>query len=211
MINYILNTKDKIAGIYAIRNLMNGKIYIGQSKDLRHRLIAHISLSKNINKNSQIIHKAIYKYGEENFVFYPLVMERNVSRNRLNNLEKDIINQFKQNGFQLYNIAEGGFAGDLGEDVRRKISEKLKGRKFSKEWREKISKALKGKKRPKEQIKKAKLTYKYRLENGMYKSRGPNNPNNNKTISHPEKSHEPWNKGLTGEEYKKHFKKYRIQ
>ena len=88
MINYILDTKDKVAGIYAIRNLINGKIYIGQSKDLRQRLIAHKSLSKNINTNSQIIHKAIHKYGEKNFVFCPLIEKPYISRERLNELEK---------------------------------------------------------------------------------------------------------------------------
>lgn len=203
MINYILDTKDKIAGIYAIRNLMNGKIYIGQSKDLKHRLIAHISLSKNINKNSQIIHKAIYKYGEENFVFCPLIEKPYIPRKKLNELEKEIITEFKRTGFSLYNAAEGGCAGDLGEIVRNKISKALKNRKFTKQWKEKISKALKGKKRSAEQIEKAKNTYRERFEKGLYKYKGVKK----KQITHPEKSHPAWNKGLTGEEYKKHFKK----
>ena len=197
--NYNFPIRHKKSGIYIIRNLINGKIYIGQSNDLRHRRIAHLSLSKNIKEDSQVIHKAIHKYGKENFVFYPIIEEQNVSRKQLNIWEKEIIKNFKEQDFQLYNIAEGGFAGDLGEDVRKKISNALKGRVFTKEWREKLSNAQKGKKRSIEQINKSRETYKMRLESGMYKNRGPNNSNNNKTISHPEKSHPAWNKGLTKE------------
>lgn len=209
MITYPIEKKEKLSGIYIIRNLINGKIYIGQSKNLAQRRNVHLSLARNITKDSQPIHKAIAKYGHENFVFYPLVAEKNLSKTQLDFWEKDLIEEFRKDGFKLYNIAEGGKGGDLGEKVRKKISQKMKGRKFTKEWREKISKALTGRKRPKEEIEKAKATFKYRLENGMYENRGPNKPK--KIISHPEKSHKPWNKGLTGEEYKKHFKKYRIQ
>lgn len=183
-------------------------MYIGQSKNLAQRRMAHLSLARNITENSQPIHRAIAKYGHQNFVFYPIITEKNVSRDQLNCWEKDLIEKFKDE-FILYNIADGGKGGDLGEKVKQKISQKLKGRKFSKEWREKISNALKGKKRSKEQIEKGKLTYKYRLENGMYKNRGPNKQK--KIVNHPERSHPAWNKGLTGKEYKKHFKKYRIQ
>lgn len=209
MYHYPFTINDKLAGIYAIRNLINGKIYIGQTKDLRHRMIAHLSLSRHVNNDSQVIHKAIAKYGIENFVFYPLIAEKHVTREQLNIWEKDIIDEFKKNGFQLYNIAEGGFAGDLGTEVRQKISVKLKNRVFTKEWKEKLSEAQKGKKRSKESIEKAKLTYKMRLLNGEYKNRGPNNQNNHKKIKHPEKAHTPWNKGLKGEEYKKHFKNFK--
>lgn len=180
MISYMYEMKNKFAGIYAIRNTINGKIYIGQTKDLHHRMIAHISLSRKINEKSQPIHKAIAKYGEENFVFYPLIIEQNVSRKQLNIWEKEIINTFKKDNFILYNCVEGGYGGDLGEESRNKISKKLKGRIFTKEWREKISKALKGKKRSKDQIDKSRNTYLTRLKAGMYKNRGPNNPNNYK-------------------------------
>ena len=209
MITYPIEKKEKLGGIYVIKNLINGKLYIGQSKNLAQRRNVHLSLARNIKENSQPIHKAIAKYRHQNFVFYPLITEKGLSKAQLDYWEKDLIQEFKKDGFKLYNIAEGGNGGDLGEKVKQKISQKLKGRKFSKEWREKISNALKGKKRSKEQIEKAKATFKYRLKNGIYKNRGPNKQK--KEITHPEKSHPAWNKGLTGEEYKKHFKKYRVQ
>lgn len=208
MIVYPIKKNDELSGIYIIRNIINGKIYIGQSKNLAKRRDTHISLSKYIKKDSQPIHKAIAKYGQENFVFYPIIAEKNLSKAQLDYWEKDLINEFKKDGFKLYNVAEGGKGGDLGKKVRQKISQKLKGRKFTLEWREKISKALKGRKRQQEQIEKAKLTFKYKLKKGMYKNKGPNKQI--KIITHPEKSHTAWNKGLKGEEYKKHFKKYRV-
>ena len=197
MITYPTNNQKNTSGIYVIRNLINGKIYIGQTKDAHQRILAHLSLSRLANKDSQPIHKAIKKYGHENFVFFMLIDDPGITREELNSLEIQTIQHFKENGFVLYNVADGGLAGDLGAKVRQKISKKLKGRVFTKEWREKISKALKGKKRSQELVEKSKKTYKERLKKGLYKNKGPNKPP--KILKHPEKSRPAWNKGLTKE------------
>ena len=58
-------------GIYKITNMVNDKCYIGCSKNIEHRWIAHKSESI-IEKNSQYnysIHKAFRKYGIDNFSF----------------------------------------------------------------------------------------------------------------------------------------------
>lgn len=49
-------------GIYKIQNLINNKIYIGQSINIEKRLSAHKS-----SKDSCYIHNAIQKYGIMNF------------------------------------------------------------------------------------------------------------------------------------------------
>ncbi len=53
-------------GIYKIINHINNKIYIGQSIDIDRRFKEHIRTSK-LNKDNMPIHKAMYKYGIENF------------------------------------------------------------------------------------------------------------------------------------------------
>ena len=60
-----------ICGIYKIENLINGKVYIGQSTDIFYRIMNH--KSETFNPNSKTydspIHRAIRKYGVENFTF----------------------------------------------------------------------------------------------------------------------------------------------
>lgn len=60
-----------MCGIYKIENLINGKIYIGKSIDIQKRFKTHINNSFNKNNPSynHLIHKAIRKYGVENFSF----------------------------------------------------------------------------------------------------------------------------------------------
>ena len=58
-------------GIYKIENSINGKVYIGQSTNIFYRLRNHISETFNPNSRSydSPIHRAIRKYGIENFTF----------------------------------------------------------------------------------------------------------------------------------------------
>lgn len=60
-----------MCGIYKIQNLINDKIYIGQSVDIDYRFRNHKSESFNPKSNSYdtAIHRAIRKYGVENFSF----------------------------------------------------------------------------------------------------------------------------------------------
>ena len=67
-------------GIYKITNLINKKCYIGQSVHIERRFREHC----NSNTNSYI-HRAIQKYGKENFTFE--VIEE-CSLNQLDEREK---------------------------------------------------------------------------------------------------------------------------
>ena len=59
----------KKSGIYQIRNLVNGKIYIGSAVNLRKRMHKHSSNLRH-NKHCNIkLQNAYNKYGKDNLVF----------------------------------------------------------------------------------------------------------------------------------------------
>ncbi len=66
------NSKDKLqSGIYLIRNLINGKVYIGKSKDIDQRIGQHIlklNKKEKYYENDHFI-SAWSKYGKENFAY----------------------------------------------------------------------------------------------------------------------------------------------
>lgn len=91
--------------IYIIRNTVNTKVYIGQTKNhFQHRFRQHIYAA---NKDSQyIIYKAMRKYGIQNFFVGPLEQCNNEVLN-----EKEIfwIKFYKSNNSKYgYNMTEGG-------------------------------------------------------------------------------------------------------
>ena len=89
-----------LIGIYRIRNLLNDKVYIGQSKDIDQRIIYHLQ------NNSTLIGRDIHYFGRENFEFY--VLEQ-CSEEELDEKEEYWI-KFYNSTDQLYgyNIIQGG-------------------------------------------------------------------------------------------------------
>ena len=65
---------NNVTGIYLIRNNINNKIYIGQSTDIHRRWLEHLRsgqpekyCKKSERDSNTPIHKAMQKYGVENF------------------------------------------------------------------------------------------------------------------------------------------------
>lgn len=56
-------------GIYIITNIVNGKRYIGSSKDLYNRLHEHLHNLKNNKGHNNYFQNSWNKHGEENFIF----------------------------------------------------------------------------------------------------------------------------------------------
>ena len=91
--------------IYAIQNKSDLKVYIGQTVNPKRRWCDHKWLSKN--KPEQYIHRAMIKYGIENFIF--TIIDTAEDGYKANELEIDWINWFKsRNNDYGYNIAPGG-------------------------------------------------------------------------------------------------------
>lgn len=98
-------------GIYKVTNLINNKVYIGQSDNIAHRWRIHRDHSLNNcgHDYNCIFYKAIRKYGLENFKFE--VIEE-CSKDELNNRERYWIKHYKSYlGFKDcrgYNMTLGG-------------------------------------------------------------------------------------------------------
>lgn len=91
---------EKTGVIYMLENQINGKKYIGQTIDLNRRIGQHVRLTK------QVIDRAIDIYGIENFEI--LVLEEDISIEKLNKAERFWIKKHNTYKGQDYNLAEGG-------------------------------------------------------------------------------------------------------
>lgn len=95
----------KYGRIYIIRNTINNKVYIGQTKvSLKLRFQNHLSAARN--DKDYVIGKAIRKYGEENF-YIELLEECTIEE--LNEREKYWISYFNATNNKFgYNMSIGG-------------------------------------------------------------------------------------------------------
>ena len=106
-----------MVGIYKITNLINGKVYIGQSVDIKKRWQRHKRLSQIKNKDyEKYLYRAFRKYGLENFIFE--VIEE-CPREALNEKECYYIQLYKSNdehyGYNEtsgYNQPQYGMSGE---------------------------------------------------------------------------------------------------
>ena len=60
---------QKICGVYKITNIVNGKIYIGSSKDIKSRWSQHKTQLREGSHGNSYLQNAWNKYCEENFKF----------------------------------------------------------------------------------------------------------------------------------------------
>lgn len=128
--------------IYKITNKINNKIYIGLTiQGTRTRYLHHLYEARSGSPFP--IHRAIRKYGEENFEIETIIsIEGN---EELKNLEKFYIQEYKANNRQFgYNMTEGGdgtFGRLHSEETKDLIRQKAIGRKPSEDTRRRQSEA----------------------------------------------------------------------
>ena len=144
----------KLIGIYKIENRENGKLYIGQAKDIRDRWRHHVAALRNEYHSNKHLQYSWNKYGKESFIFSIIEI---CSIEELNDKEIFWIKECKSADSRYgYNIALGGESPTKGrkhsEETKRKISQArigkycgenspMFGKKLSQEARNKISAA----------------------------------------------------------------------
>ena len=148
------HNKNYYGVIYAIKCFQTNKFYIGQSKCVVKRISRHFSKDEKCPK----LFNAIKKYGKENFIWGIVEFCNDV--NHLNEMEEFYINKFNsiENG---YNVEKGGNVKEFSietknkmsklakermsnPEIRKQISDKLRGQKLSEETRRRMSVARKG-------------------------------------------------------------------
>ena len=133
-----------IGYIYKFENKVNGKIYIGKTKNINNRIYQHSHITKYRNTK---FGNAIKKYGIDMFNFDVLITVYSRNRNNLdiilNCLEKYFIKKY--NSFnEGYNCTLGG-DGTINFKHSEETKDKLRCRVVSEDTRKKIGEAHRGK------------------------------------------------------------------
>lgn len=103
--------------IYKHTNIINGKMYIGKTKNIKDRW------SRNGERYNGCSHfyAAICKYGWENFTHE--ILENNLSEEEVDEREQYWIRYFNSDDREIgYNLTKGGEAGSLSEETKEKMS-----------------------------------------------------------------------------------------
>jgi group I intron endonuclease len=145
-------------GVYEIKNINTGMIYVGASKDPRSRWKTHIAASKRADDLNNYFYNSLRKYGSDSFVF-TIAKEFDTSFEAFQ-YENIRMIELRESGHTLYNKRPGGnghfvmtdkmklerserlLGTKLNEEIKEKISNSLKGRVLSEEHKENIGKSL---------------------------------------------------------------------
>ena len=132
----------KISGIYCIKNLINGKTYVGKALCIHRRIKGHITAlnTKSKEENCHLIN-SWHLYGKENFTYTILEVIEKDTEIELNLREREIfwIKELKciKEG---YNIREDSDTGMImSDETKQKISKAVTKRFELEEERQKAS------------------------------------------------------------------------
>lgn len=115
--------------IYKIENLVNGKVYIGQTvRSFKERMKHHLSLLRRGIHNNQHLQSAWNKYGENNFEFSII---ETCDIEDIDKLETQWIAHYRETT-GVYNLESGGNTNKkLSPETRKKIAKAIKSLKWT--------------------------------------------------------------------------------
>lgn len=149
--------------VYMHINNINGKMYVGLTKQFPTDRWGVDG--KNYKYKCPVFWNAIQKYGWDNFEH--IIYANGLSKEDACKIEIQLIKAFKTQNRQFgYNILEGGSAPSIPDEVRKKMSNSMKGNKnglghiCTDEKKKKISDAQKGRKLTDEHKKKLSIAKK---------------------------------------------------
>lgn len=116
--------RTRTCGVYAIRSIKNGKVYVGSSISLEQRKQTHFTALRKNRHYRRELQEDWNTFGESGFRFETLEMCEPVDRI---NLELAWINYFKsQNPRYGYNVRDPRMTS-MAESSRKKISQSMRG------------------------------------------------------------------------------------
>lgn len=122
--------------IYVIRNIVNTKVYVGQTKNPKSRKADHFCAARSGNSNYHI-HRSMHLHGVENFSFEILEeCEDDVTNER----ERHWIAHFDSfNPEKGYNLTKGGDQNfEISDETRKRMSVAKRGKPLSEQNRKNL-------------------------------------------------------------------------
>lgn len=136
-------SRKKVSGIYKIVNRVNGKYYVGSSKDVIRRKYSHFSFLRYQKHKNPHLQNAWNKYGEHNFDF--VIIEEGILESELKNVEQQYLNIAKNESSKCYNVSYDAYRLEMTKEIRSKISRSHFGLRPSLEASKRRSKSMMGK------------------------------------------------------------------
>jgi len=152
--------------IYIVRNVLNGKVYIGQTRQsLSARRRAHLFEARNGSRS--YFHAALRAHGTEAFVFEEIVHCFTGRQEDLNNLEKLLIADYAAtSAAHGYNLTTGGDAFEATPQLKQYLREKRKNFRPSEAHKRNIGLAGLGRKATSETLERMRINHAGGLKKG---------------------------------------------
>jgi len=135
-------------GIYKIRNKLNGKIYVGSSKELPSRWKHHVNSLKRGDHHSRHLQRAWNKYGEQWFEFEIIEYTEESTLVEREQFYFDTLKPWDHSiGYNISPTAESCIGIKRTEATKQKLRDINLGKKHTDESKKKIGESLKNSKK----------------------------------------------------------------